>query len=159
MVTSNWVSIGLCNGLLPGGTKPLPEPNVDLSSLRSSHIYHRAISQDIPLSSNIQISLKVWNLKCYSNLAGVNLLGLCPISMWWNELWKSPKWKYLQFDEITITGCIGSCQNDNIQCSQWLKFHQNDNIFVSVMTRILIKSNSAYKQLLKMTPWEHHNPK
>ena len=42
------------------------------------------------------------------------------------------KRKCLHFDEIFITGCTGSCQNDNFQCSQWLKFCQNDDIFVSV---------------------------
>ena len=42
------------------------------------------------------------------------------------------KRKCLRFDEIIITGCTGSCQNDNFQCSQWLKFRQNDDIFVSV---------------------------
>ena len=38
-------------------------------------------------------------------------------SFWWNF----------------VTGCTGSCQNDNFQCSQWQKFHQNDNISVSVI--------------------------
>ena len=38
----------------------------------------------------------------------------------------SLKRKCLHFDEIFITGCTGSCQNDNFQCSQWLKFRQND---------------------------------
>ena len=42
------------------------------------------------------------------------------------------KRKSLHFDEIFITGCTGSCQNDNFQCSQWLKLRQNDDIFVSV---------------------------
>ena len=32
-----------------------------------------------------------------------------------------------------ITGCTGSCQNDNFQCRQWWKFRQNDDIFVSVL--------------------------
>ena len=45
----------------------------------------------------------------------------------------SLKRKCLHFDEIFITGCTESCQNDNFQCSQWWKFHQNDDIFVSVM--------------------------
>ena len=44
------------------------------------------------------------------------------------------KRKCLHFDEIFITGCTESCQNDNFQCSQWWKFHQNDDIFVSVYT-------------------------
>ena len=44
----------------------------------------------------------------------------------------SLKRKCLHFDEIFITGCTESCQNDNFQCSQWWKFRQNDDIFVSV---------------------------
>ena len=43
------------------------------------------------------------------------------------------KRKSLHFDEMFITGCTGSCQNDNFQCSQWWKFRQNDDIFVSVI--------------------------
>ena len=34
------------------------------------------------------------------------------------------------FHKIFANGCTGSCQNDNLQCSQWLKFHQNDDISV-----------------------------
>ena len=45
---------------------------------------------------------------------------------------KSLKWKCCHFDKIFITDCTGSCQNDNFKCSQWWKFHQNDNIYVSV---------------------------
>ena len=44
------------------------------------------------------------------------------------------KRKCLHFDEIFITGCTESCQNDNFQCSQWWKFRQND-IFVSVYVK------------------------
>ena len=44
----------------------------------------------------------------------------------------TPKRKCLHFDEILIIGCTGSCQNDNFQCSQWWKFSQNDDIYVSV---------------------------
>ena len=44
MATEIWVNIGSGNGLLPDGTKPLPEPNVDISSVRSSGIRLRAIS-------------------------------------------------------------------------------------------------------------------
>ena len=42
------------------------------------------------------------------------------------------KRKSLYFDEMFITGCTGSCQNDNFQYSQWWKFRQNDDSFVSV---------------------------
>ena len=40
----------------------------------------------------------------------------------------SLQWHY---DEIFITGCPGSCQNDNFQCYQWWKFCQNSDIFTS----------------------------
>ena len=46
--------------------------------------------------------------------------------------WPTLKRKCLHFDEIFITGCTESCQNDNFQCSQWWKFRQNYDIFVSV---------------------------
>ena len=49
-----------------------------------------------------------------------------------HEAANSLKRKCRHFDEILITGCTGSCQNDNFQCSQWLKIRQNDDIFVSV---------------------------
>ena len=42
------------------------------------------------------------------------------------------KQKCCHFDEIFITDCTGSCQNDSFQCSQWWKFLQDDDIFVSV---------------------------
>ena len=42
------------------------------------------------------------------------------------------KRKCRHFDEILITGCTGSCHFDNFQCSQWWKFHQNEDISVSV---------------------------
>ena len=56
------------------------------------------------------------------------------------------RWKYIvikintslkrkchHFDEIFVTGCTESCHFDNFRCSQWWKFHQNDDIFVSVV--------------------------
>ena len=51
------------------------------------------------------------------------------------------KQKCRHFDEIFITGCTESCQNDNFRCSQWLKFHQNDNISVSVT----VKQSRSYR--------------
>ena len=53
-------------------------------------------------------------------------------SKWRHFRFRTLKRKCLHFDEIFITGFTGSCQNDNFQCSQWLKFRQNDDIFVSV---------------------------
>ena len=45
---------------------------------------------------------------------------------------RSLKRKCCHFDEIFITGCTESCHFDNFRCSQWWRFHQNDDIFVSV---------------------------
>ena len=46
------------------------------------------------------------------------------------------KRKCLHFDEIFITGCTESCQNDNFQCSQWWKFRQNDDFSFQCMHAI-----------------------
>ena len=60
-------------------------------------------------------------------ITGIDAVGMILIYI-------SLKQKCRHFDEIFITGCTESCQNDNFRCSQWLKFHQNDNISVSVIT-------------------------
>ena len=45
------------------------------------------------------------------------------------------KWTCCHFKEIFITGCTRSCQNDNFLCSQWRKFPQNDDVFITVFVR------------------------
>ena len=64
---------------------------------------------------------------------------LCFMAVKWypcHAIW--PMWsltlkrKCCHFDEIFITSCTVSCQNDNFQCSQWWKCHQNEDISVSV---------------------------
>ena len=69
-----WVNIGLGNGLLPDGTKPLSEPNVDWSSVKSSDIHIKAISQQMPQPSITKIRLKITYLKFSSNFPGANEL-------------------------------------------------------------------------------------
>ena len=62
------------------------------------------------------------------------------------------KRKSLHFDEMFITGCTGSCQNDNFQCSQWWKFRQNDDIFVSVHAHAFIwKTTHMYTWVWALT--------
>ena len=39
----------------------------------------------------------------------------------------------VHFDNIPITGCTVTCQNDNFRCSLWWKFHKRDNISVSIV--------------------------
>ena len=60
-----WVNIGSGNGLLPDGTKPLPEPM--LTDHQWSDIYITAISQEMPQPSNTEICLKITYLKFHSN--------------------------------------------------------------------------------------------
>ena len=64
---------------------------------------------------------------------------LCALKLMWSHCnGLTLKRKSLHFDEMFITGCTGSCQNDNFQCSQWWKFRQNDDIFVSVEGDIIM---------------------
>ena len=66
MASGIWINIGSGNGLLPDGTKPLPEPMLT---------YHlRVVSQKIPQPSVIKISLKTALLKFDSNHPGANEL-------------------------------------------------------------------------------------
>ena len=52
------------------------------------------------------------------------------------HIWIILKRKCRHFDEILITGCTGSCHFDNFQCSQWWKFHRNEDISFSVNVHI-----------------------
>ena len=76
MATEIWVNIGSGNGLLPDGTKPLPEvrTNVDLPSVRSIGIHLSTISQEILQPSITKISWKIAFLKFLLNLPGANEL-------------------------------------------------------------------------------------
>ena len=68
--------------------------------------------------------------------------------LYWNftQITTTLKRQCRHFDEIFITGCTESCQNDNFLCSQWWKFHQNDNISVSMnMPRCRISDVSVEK--------------
>ena len=72
-----WVNIGSGNGLVPSGTKPLPERNVDWSSVKSSDIHIRAISQEMPQSPIIKIRSKITYPKFHSNFSGAIELRRC----------------------------------------------------------------------------------
>ena len=66
--------------------------------------------------------------------------------------------KYCHFDEIFITGCIASCHFDNLQCSQWWKFRQNDN-FPFQLTRCMFHGiNCKYIKvyIITLTPCDNH---
>ena len=78
MVSEIWVNIGSNNGLLPDGTKPLPKPMFEWSSVKSTNIHIRAISQDMPQLSITKIPWKITYLKFLSYFPGANELALTP---------------------------------------------------------------------------------
>ena len=72
MATEIWVNIGSGNGLLPYGTKPLPEPMLLDHQWSPSHI--REISQEMPQPLITKMCLKITYLNFHSNLPGANEL-------------------------------------------------------------------------------------
>ena len=74
MVTELWVNIGSGNGLLPDGTKPLPEPM--LTDHQRSPVTSILISQEMPQPSTAKIHLNITYLKFHSNFPGANELSL-----------------------------------------------------------------------------------
>ena len=74
MVTEIWVNIGLGNGLLPYGTKPLPEPMLTDHQWSPSDIHIRAISQEMSQPSLTKIHLKITYLYFRSDFSEANEL-------------------------------------------------------------------------------------
>ena len=74
MVTEIWINIGSGNGLLPDGTKPLPEPMLTDHQLSPVTFIFREISQEMPQPSIAKICLKITYLNFHSNFPGVNEL-------------------------------------------------------------------------------------
>ena len=73
MATEIWVNFGSGNGLLPDGTKPLPE-SVLTDHQRSPVTYPGAFSQEMPQSSITKICLKITYLEFHSNFPGASEL-------------------------------------------------------------------------------------
>ena len=119
MATQIWVNMGSGNGLLPDGTKPLPEPmlNVNLSSVRSSDIYLRASSQDITQPSISEIIWKIKYLKFHSNFQGANELRKFVAAADEDaetEL-KSPQWGDLMTSTPLVNTSIMYADNTNMR--------------------------------------------
>ena len=77
MVTESQANIGSGNGVLPEGTKPFPEPNVDLSSVINNVLWYSYENNFIckkPWPSMNEISFKNISLKLHPNLPGDNEL-------------------------------------------------------------------------------------
>ena len=74
MATEICVNIGSDNGLLPDGTKPLPEPMLTDHQWSPSDTHIRAISQEMLQPSITKICLKITNLNINSDFPGANKL-------------------------------------------------------------------------------------
>ena len=72
MATEIWVNIGSGNGILPDGTKPLPEYWHNISKVWW-HLFV-ALSQEIHQPLVTKISLKIMYIEFNSNTPGANEL-------------------------------------------------------------------------------------
>ena len=73
-MTEIWVNIGSGNGLLPDGTKPLPEPMLTDHQWSPSDIHIMAISHEMPQPLVTKIHLKITYLNIHSSFPGVSEL-------------------------------------------------------------------------------------
>ena len=71
MATQIGVNIGSGNGLLPDGTKPLPEP---MLTLRSCGIHPKSITQGMLKTFILGMSFKIINLSSQLHLPGTSEL-------------------------------------------------------------------------------------
>ena len=125
MVTEIWVNTGSGNG------SAITWTNVDWSSVKSSDIHIRAISQEMPQPSITKIRLKMTYLKFNSNFPGANELTKhrYPITwlhiMKWHEEYISnglgikintSLWQHGTrcLEQKVICDCILSCLNGSI---------------------------------------------
>ena len=76
MATEIWVNIGSGNGLLPDNTidQAITLTNIEWSSVKSSDIHIRVISQEMPQPSATEFRLKILYLEFNSNFPGANEL-------------------------------------------------------------------------------------
>ena len=78
-VTLIWVNIGSGNGLLPDGTKPLPEPMLTYHQSGPVIITLRTISLEIHQPPITKITLKIAYLKFHWNTSGANNVNKDPL--------------------------------------------------------------------------------
>ena len=139
MLVKGATSDAICreNGstLVPDGTKPLPE------SMLTDHqwdSYNGNFTRDASTIMITEISLKItYNFIQISQ--GPNSYGCMGNK---NHLTSANKLKYCHHDEIFATDCTGNCQKDDFICCQWREFHQNGDIFVTVLFSAIFMSRS-----------------
>ena len=87
-------------------------------------VSHRQCLRVIGIRSDLYIIVNIFN-----HLSVVLFCATKYIYMFynfWHWHWNSTGFIWMKVSSLTTT------QIDNFQCSQWWKFHQNDDIFVSV---------------------------
>ena len=160
MATEIWVNIGLGNGFLPDGTKPLPEPI--LTYYQWSRIHLRAILQEVLKISVLDMSLKIADLRLKPHLLGANELR-------WSIYWKEPLKNVLLLYFLGIHGgrCV-SCGWGVARCiaqplrvavrpeiSFWLpRLHQDhivSHFWSCRQVRILL--HIAHYDIIPLTHW------
>ena len=76
MSSQIWVNIGSGDGLLPDSTKPLPEANVDCSSMRSRGIHLTIISYEMLNTFITDMNLEIINCRLLPNIPWASELTL-----------------------------------------------------------------------------------
>ena len=114
MATEIWVNIGSGNGLLPDGTKPLPEPMLtdpwwSPVTFILGQFHKRCLNHQ-----SLKISFKLTCLKLHSNVPGANEL----IWMWkWCVMCSHKRLSSAHFGTLPDLG-LGWVQN-HIKVSNW----------------------------------------
>ena len=88
MATQIWINIGSGNGLLPDGTKPLPEPMLTSHWCRSVTVTWEQFCSKCPRYYSVWWVWKIYFLKLLSYFLGVNELNISwldPEYSWWRH--------------------------------------------------------------------------
>ena len=132
----NLTTFGSDNGLSPG--RPLSEPMLESVNLTLMNKHRWNFNRE----SFIFIQENALEAVVYE-MAAILSRPQCVNMISWS-ITSTLKRKCRHFDEIFITGCTGSCHFDDFQCSQWWKFHQNEDISVSVEFNLLNRGSYIY---------------
>ena len=126
MVTLIWVNIGSGNGLLPDGTKPLPEPMLTYHQWGNAPFMWGQFQPSIT-----KISLKITSLKFIPNLPGANEL-------------KTQTWSSLHLQIIcALDGArslVDPVLNKSLTCVMWFLCLLNIQNVFSLTKHIPLKS-------------------
>ena len=138
--TKIWVNFGSGNGLLPDGTKPLPEPMLTPHQLCLSRIHLSAISQEIPQPSITKIGFINYSYK----------ISFKPVrGQWVNLTLVMLEMEYSDFGVNTIPADALALKVTWASASMVLAICRTDNICccsrVSFIYLVEAKSNKQFK--------------